>query len=265
MRPLKFIAQHRFITLSMELAEKVGLEEAIILGALASEYELWTANNSLTEDGYFYSTVENIEKKTTLSSHRQRNALNHLKELGIVDYKNQGCPPKRYVKIFEDALEKLFNDEEPQVIEQPVQPVATRLRPVVEEQKAEPQPEVTTEEKPKKKVSRKDQLVEFVDKLDFQEKTKKSLFDWIYTFGLPKGLTVQLLQAKLTDLNTACNGNETMMQEAIERAYLNGYFGFFPSNNTATKSVVSKPAEVTRQTTSNQPTSDPERQNWKFY
>lgn len=246
----RFVAHNNFMSVNRTLAHKLGIHEAILLGELCSEYDYWVERNELTEDGYFFSTVENIEQKTALSAFQQRSALNNLKEQGLVEYKNQGLPPKRYIKILEEGLEALFDDkkpEQPQVVEQPVQPtqLVTRKRPIIEEPKPEVKAEEKTEEKPKKKLSRKDQLVEFVEGLGFQETTKKSLYNWIFTFGLPKGLTVELLNNKLTDLSTACNGNESMMQETIERAYLNGYFGFFPASptyNTAPKPVVSKPA-----------------------
>lgn len=67
---LKLIASDSFITVNKEIIKKVGLEEAIILGELISELDYWTKNNGLTEDGYFFSTIENIEEKTTLSGHK---------------------------------------------------------------------------------------------------------------------------------------------------------------------------------------------------
>lgn len=49
MNILKLIASDSFITVNKELIKKVGLEEAIILGELASELDYWTKNNGLTE------------------------------------------------------------------------------------------------------------------------------------------------------------------------------------------------------------------------
>lgn len=48
MNVLKLIASDSFITVNKELIKKVGLEEAIILGELASELDYWTKNNGLT-------------------------------------------------------------------------------------------------------------------------------------------------------------------------------------------------------------------------
>lgn len=50
------------------------IEEAILLGELASEYEYLKKQYAL-ENEWFYSTVENIEKNTTLSQNKQKKDL----------------------------------------------------------------------------------------------------------------------------------------------------------------------------------------------
>lgn len=105
---LNLISNNNFITLNKNLIKAIGLEEAIILGELASEYDYWSSQKAL-EDGYFYSTIENIEKHTTLSVHKQRKALNNLKEKGIIDIKVKGIPAKRYIKIIEKQVYELLS------------------------------------------------------------------------------------------------------------------------------------------------------------
>ena len=105
---LNLISNNNFIILNKNLIKAIGLEEAIILGELASEYDYWSSQKAL-EDGYFYSTIENIEKHTTLSVHKQRKALNNLKEKGIIDIKVKGIPAKRYIKIIEKQVYELLS------------------------------------------------------------------------------------------------------------------------------------------------------------
>lgn len=100
---LQLIASDSFITVNKELIKLVGLEEAIIFGELASEWDYWSKRNEI-KDGWFFSTIENIEDKTTLSEHKQRKALNKLKELGFIDIMVKGLPAKRYIKINEDGV-----------------------------------------------------------------------------------------------------------------------------------------------------------------
>lgn len=100
---VSMIASNNYIVVNKQLARAFGLEEALLLGELASEMEYWQQRGEL-KDGFFYSTIENVKESTTLSDKRQRSALNTLKDAGIVDVKLAGLPAKRYIKINEKQL-----------------------------------------------------------------------------------------------------------------------------------------------------------------
>lgn len=104
---LQFIATRNFIVVNKELMHALGLEEAILLGELCSEYDFWEKQGRL-EDGFFYSTVENIEENTTLSDYQQRKYLNKLCDLGIIEIKIKGMPAKRFIRICEEEVFKIF-------------------------------------------------------------------------------------------------------------------------------------------------------------
>ena len=108
MNILRLIASDSYITVNKDLIKIAGLEGAVLIGELASEYDYWTKNNGMTSDGYFFSTIDNIEDKTGLSEHKQRQALKKLEEIGIVSVKVKGLPPKRYIKLFENNIVKLL-------------------------------------------------------------------------------------------------------------------------------------------------------------
>lgn len=100
---ISLISSRGFIAVNKHLAKMYGLDEAILLGELASEYEYWETRGGI-EDGYFYSTVENVQENTTLSDRRQRAAIKTLKDAGILRAKVKGQPPKRYFAIDENRL-----------------------------------------------------------------------------------------------------------------------------------------------------------------
>lgn len=104
---VSMIASNNYIVVNKQLARVFGLEEAVILGELASEMEYWQQRGEL-KDGYFYSTIENVKESTTLSDKRQRSALGALKDAGIVDVKLAGLPAKRYVRINEKQLAQIL-------------------------------------------------------------------------------------------------------------------------------------------------------------
>ena len=110
MEVIKLLASNNFITFNRDLAKLVGLEAAIMLGELASEQSYWMARDGL-EDGYFFSTLENIENKTTLSRKKQDKAIKMLKDKGIIQVKVRGCPAKRYFKINEYWILRLLSGE----------------------------------------------------------------------------------------------------------------------------------------------------------
>ena len=62
------------------------------------------------DNGYFYSTVENLEERTFLTAYEQRVALTNLQNAGWIDVKKKGMPAKRYIRIFEDKIcEVVYN------------------------------------------------------------------------------------------------------------------------------------------------------------
>ena len=108
---LSILATSNFITVNRTIAEKVGLEAAVIFGELASESLYWQQNNPEQWDGWFFSTVENLEKRTYLSAHSQRLALNKLQEQGWITIEKRGMPAKRYIRIHEEEIARVVNDK----------------------------------------------------------------------------------------------------------------------------------------------------------
>ena len=106
---VSLIASNNYIVVNKQLARVFGLEEAVILGELASEMEYWQQRGEL-DDGYFYSTIENVKDNTTLSGKRQRTALTALKDAGVIDVKLAGLPAKRYIRIKEKQLAQILLD-----------------------------------------------------------------------------------------------------------------------------------------------------------
>lgn len=94
------------------LAKKIGLHESIFLGEIISEYDYWNRMHSITDDGYFYSTVENVMESTTLSDYQQRSIIKHLVELKILDVKVAGMPAKRYFRINEEQFYAILLEDD---------------------------------------------------------------------------------------------------------------------------------------------------------
>lgn len=93
---LKSIFGDWYIQLSKPTIKIFGLEAALMLCNLYSEYRYWKSKKKLSSEewGSFYSTVENIEHNTGLSKNRQLKAIKVLEEYGIIKKYLHDNPPK---------------------------------------------------------------------------------------------------------------------------------------------------------------------------
>ena len=95
---LDFLGSGNYIAVNRSLIRAFGLNVAVVIGELASEAKYWKRKGQLN-DGWFFSTVENIESATGLNSYYQRDAIKKLQELGLIEAKYKGLPRKRYFRL----------------------------------------------------------------------------------------------------------------------------------------------------------------------
>ena len=100
---LKLLASSNYIPLNKQLIKIFGIEEALILGELCSEYEYWVKEDKLKDDMFFCS-VSKLEEHTTLSEYQQRKAIKKLEDIGIIKTVLKGVPATRYFCIDENKL-----------------------------------------------------------------------------------------------------------------------------------------------------------------
>jgi len=92
-----------FVIYNKNLAKNIGINEAILYSELLSRWNYFKERGQLTEDGFFFNTVKDLEDGTALSDYQQRRALNSLKEKGLIEMEVRGMPAKRYFRIVEDS------------------------------------------------------------------------------------------------------------------------------------------------------------------
>jgi len=90
------------VTINKRLLRHLGIFSALAYAEILSKFAYHEERKELTDDGYFYYTVEDMENNTTLSIHQQRQALNKLKDLGLIDVTRRDVPAKRYIKVILD-------------------------------------------------------------------------------------------------------------------------------------------------------------------
>ena len=112
MNILSLLASDNYIVINRDLLKKYGINVALMLCELASEYNYFDQNGKL-EDGMFYSTIGNINERTGLSKYQQSEALKVLDNIGIVKSVVKGIPAKRYFKIDVEELAKQIVNTSP--------------------------------------------------------------------------------------------------------------------------------------------------------
>lgn len=99
----QMLMSNNYWVLNKDLVKLFGLEAAFLLSNFA-EAETLMAD----DDGWFYQTSETVEKMTTLSRHKQDQAVIVLEKSGVLEKTVKGLPPKRYFRIDYECLTNLF-------------------------------------------------------------------------------------------------------------------------------------------------------------
>lgn len=93
---LKLYSSNNYIVINRDFAEKHGLNNAVIFGNLCS-----MASNT---DNYFYFTIEDLAKSTTLCSDTIKKGLAYLSSKGYITKERKGIPSKNWFSINEEKL-----------------------------------------------------------------------------------------------------------------------------------------------------------------
>ena len=91
------------MTVNRLLAHAVGMPAAVIYTALIGKYVYYEQNDLLSADGWFYSTVSDLEESTTLGIKAQRSAIKCLEENGLIKCEMKGMPAMRYFFVCDDV------------------------------------------------------------------------------------------------------------------------------------------------------------------
>ena len=97
LNPDNTISAHRM------LAHSIGMTETIIYSSLISKQTYYSRNGMLFEDGWFYSTIYDLQESTTFGAKAQKAEIKHLISHGLIECEYKGMPAKRYFRIINDT------------------------------------------------------------------------------------------------------------------------------------------------------------------
>lgn len=272
---LSQFANNNYGLYNKTLARKLGLHESIFLGEIISEYDYWSKKGCLTDDGYFYSTVENVMEATTLSDFQQRSIIRHLTQLHIIDMRISGMPAKRYFKINEEEFYNILLEEDKNLTdstacsqeskEQDVNLVDTNNNKqltntinniaetpftnigksnLVEEANKKP------ETKPKKK-SNKEQCIDTTFEVIQDYELAEYINSYLVDQQLYKSINSTQWRMRLESIIKYSKGSKDLAKEIVNQTWKKGYRDFYPVNILPTPP---KPAytSITREEVTNQ-------------
>jgi hypothetical protein len=101
--------ENDFVRLPRPFIRRFNLNTAVMLSEIYSEYTYWKSENKL-DQGWFFSTVENMYCNTGLSKHQQLIVCKELIDYGIIKVKYHGLPKKRYFKFDPTVFNKLYSE-----------------------------------------------------------------------------------------------------------------------------------------------------------
>jgi hypothetical protein len=91
------------IVINKALCHAIGLEEALVYSELLSRYNYFNIREDLDEEGYFFNTIDDFQRATTLDAKHQKKAIDNLVKLGLVKTKLKGNPAKRHFYLIDDT------------------------------------------------------------------------------------------------------------------------------------------------------------------
>lgn len=252
-----------FIIYNKNLAKNIGVNEAILYSELLSRWNYFRQRGQLTEDGFFFNTVKDLEDGTALSDYQQRRALNSLKDKGLIEMEVRGIPAKRYFRIVEDSelitsylvppeleLEKLeYRSQETKELESkkldPNKTNKIRLEnnTKIKEGEQVPPSETKTnstslakqtslldkkETKKQKKAREIGKMRDMILAFTANQEVRKALTNY-FDFRVGRGLTLKQWELILNDLREYAGTSASLAIEKIEHALAGGYMTIIAS------------------------------------
>jgi hypothetical protein len=99
-----------------QMAHDIGLNNTIILCELVKQFIYYKKLGQTVSydglDGWFYETIDHMQKWTTLTGREQEPCIKKLKELGYIQQIVKGIPAKRYFRIDQIKLLEYFSKED---------------------------------------------------------------------------------------------------------------------------------------------------------
>lgn len=233
---IDLLASDNYIIANKDIARRHGLDEAIILGELASEFRYWKREGK-TQDGWFFSTIQNVEDATTIKEKRQRAAINNLVAAGLLEVKLEGMPAKRYVRLSaEKLLANMTEQAPPKAPSKDSQNDGTSSAKMTEQ--APPKRPINnnnttiTNNNNKKSKSTKRSFEPLIASYTTDETTREKLREWLDVRKAKRAaMTERAIELNLKKLETLAKASGMSVNTYLDEIIRLGWGSFFEIKN----------------------------------
>ncbi len=131
------------IVVNKRLAKAIGLREAVLYSELISRYIYFKSKAMLSDQGYFFNTIKDLEDGTTITRRHQDAAIKNLVKHGLIKVKLAGVPAKRYFRIQNDpeAIMALLGGAEKDIVKKRTVAIVEAFRKAGAEEELDPETE----------------------------------------------------------------------------------------------------------------------------
>lgn len=110
---LDTLAEDAHLSINKKFLHTLGVNPTLILSDLISKHKYFKSRNELDKDHFFYNSMTNIMKDTTLTPKQQRKAIEILEEKNIIktkfNRKNKKTYPTKFFKINFNQIKELLS------------------------------------------------------------------------------------------------------------------------------------------------------------
>ena len=99
----KLLNPDNTVNFNRPLAHALGTNEAIIYSALIAKQSYYKQREMLDGEGWFYSTVNDLEESTALTKRQQCCSVKVLIAAGLIKSEKRGMPARRCFRVVKDV------------------------------------------------------------------------------------------------------------------------------------------------------------------
>lgn len=102
---IKLLNSDNTVSANRLLAHALGIKAALLFNSLVGKQAYYEKHSMLDSEGWFYSTIEDMQESTALSRCQQNKAIGVLAKAGLIDYRTGGVHCRRHFRVSNDTAQ----------------------------------------------------------------------------------------------------------------------------------------------------------------